>query len=340
MDIHLPDIDGVHATWLIASKNPNSSVIMVSSEERAEYMQRAMVAGAQGYVLKPIRDGEEIASTIRTVRQRFQERRALLSHPGGTVTAAAAPPRLGRRAAIFSAKGGQGKTMIAVNLALTLRTMTEKRVTLVDADLRFGDANVLLDMPFGHSVVDLLPHIDQLDSNLLEQVLVKHSSGLEVLMRPERPELAETITAHHIEQLLTVMPRLFDYVVVDCELSYDEKLLAVLDRADYILLVLTPDLGVVRNTKHFLQLAETLGYPRRKIDFIINRANSNVGLSPADVERVLGQGHYFRLDSYGRQLTTSLNLGQPVALANPRSDFARVIREIADHICGDTEHVV
>jgi pilus assembly protein CpaE len=339
MDIHLPDIDGVHATWLIASKNPNSSVIMVSSEERAEYMQRAMVAGAQGYVLKPIRDAEEIANTIRTVRQRFQERRALLSHPGEAPVAPAAPPRLGRRAAIFSAKGGQGKTAIAVNLALTLRTVTEKRVALVDADLRFGDANVLLDLTFGRSIIDLLPHIDQLDSHLLEQVLVKHGSGLELLMRPERPELAETITARHIEQVLTVLPRVFDYVIVDCELSYDEKLLAVLDRADYILLVLTPDLGVVRNTKHFLQLAETLGYPRRKIDFVINRANSNVGLSPADVERVLGPGHYFRLDSYGRQLTTSLNMGQPAVLANPRSDFARVIREMADHICADTEHV-
>jgi pilus assembly protein CpaE len=340
MDIHLPDIDGVHATWLIASKNPNSSVIMVSSEERTEYMQRAMVAGAQGYVLKPIRDADEIANTIRTVRQRFQERRALLSHPGETVVSApAAPPRLGRRVAIFSAKGGQGKTAIAVSLALTLRSATEQRVVLVDADLRFGDANVLLDLTFGRSIVDLLPHIDQLDSHLLEQVLVKHNSGLELLMRPERPELAETITARHIEQVLTVLPRLFDYVVVDCELSYDEKLLAVLDRADYIMLVLTPDLGAVRNTKHFLQLAETLGYPRRKIDFIINRANSNVGLSAADVERVLGPGHYFRLDSYGRLLTTSLNMGQPAVLANPRSDFARVIRDIADHICSGADHL-
>ncbi|HLH27252.1 MAG TPA: response regulator [Chloroflexota bacterium] len=341
MDIHLPDIDGVHATWLIASKNPNSSVIMVSSEERAEYMQRAMVAGAQGYLLKPIRDAEEIANTIRTVRQRFQERRALLTAPdaGGPTTPGAAPPRLGRRVAIFSAKGGQGKTILAVNLALVLRATTEKRVALVDADLRFGDANVLLDLPFGRSIIDLLPHIDQLDSHLLEQVLVKHSSGLELLMRPERPELAETITGRHIEQVLTVLPRLFDYVVIDCELSYDEKLLAVLDRADYILLVLTPDLGVVRNTKHFLQLAETLGYPRHKIDFVINRANSNVGLGPADIERVLGPGHYFRLDSYGRLLTTSLNMGQPAVLGNPRSDFTRVIREIADHIRSDSEHV-
>ncbi len=336
MDIHLPDLDGVQATWLISSKNPDSSVIMVTSEERAEYMQRAMVAGAQGYVLKPVRDAEEIANTIRTVRQRFLERRALLTHPGTavptTASAAPAPHQLGFRIATFSAKGGQGKTTIAVNLALALRTLTDKRVVLVDADLRFGDANIFLDLPFGRSIMDLLPHIDQLDSHLLDQVLAKHPSGLQVLVRPERPELAETVTARHLEQVLTILPRLFDYVVIDCELSYDEKLLAVLDRADYILLVLTPDLGVVRNTKHFLELAATLGYPREKIEFVLNRANSNVGLSPADVERALGPGHYFRLDSFGRLLTTSLNMGQPAVLSNPRSDFARVIREIAERV--------
>jgi pilus assembly protein CpaE len=336
MDIHLPDLDGVQATWLISSKNPDSSVIMVTSEERAEYMQRAMVAGAQGYVLKPVRDAEEIANTIRTVRQRFLERRALLTHPGTavptTASTAPAPHQLGFRIATFSAKGGQGKTTIAVNLALTLRTLTDKRVVLVDADLRFGDANIFLDLPFGRSIMDLLPHIDQLDSHLLDQVLAKHPSGLHVLVRPERPELAETVTARHLEQVLTILPRLFDYVVIDCELSYDEKLLAVLDRADYILLVLTPDLGVVRNTKHFLELAATLGYPREKIEFVLNRANSNVGLSPADVERALGPGHYFRLDSFGRLLTTSLNMGQPAVLSNPRSDFARVIREIAERV--------
>jgi pilus assembly protein CpaE len=336
MDVHLPDLDGVQATWLISSKNPDSSVIMVTSEERAEYMQRAMVAGAQGYVLKPVRDAEEIANTIRTVRQRFLERRALLTHPGTavptTASTAPAPHQLGFRIATFSAKGGQGKTTIAVNLALTLRTLTDKRVVLVDADLRFGDANIFLDLPFGRSIMDLLPHIDQLDSHLLDQVLAKHPSGLHVLVRPERPELAETVTARHLEQVLTILPRLFDYVVIDCELSYDEKLLAVLDRADYILLVLTPDLGVVRNTKHFLELAATLGYPREKIEFVLNRANSNVGLSPADVERALGPGHYFRLDSFGRLLTTSLNMGQPAVLSNPRSDFARVIREIVERV--------
>src|SRR5262249_31647323 len=88
MDIHLPDIDGVSATWVIASRNPDSSVIMVTSEGRTEYLQRAMVAGAQGYLLKPILDPAEMANTIRTVRQHALERWALLTPPGSVAVEA------------------------------------------------------------------------------------------------------------------------------------------------------------------------------------------------------------------------------------------------------------
>lgn len=344
MDVHLPDIDGIHATWLIASKNPDSSVIMVTSEERAEYMQRAMVAGAQGYLLKPVADPAQMANTIRTVRQRALERQALLarSAPGAAQSAAvvppAAPPQLGRRVAFFSPKGGQGKTTIAVNLAVALRLRGARRVALMDADLRFGDANIFLDLPFNRSIVDLLPHLDELDSSLLEQVMAKHPSGVELLMRPERPELVETIDAHCIERVLTVLARSFDYVVIDCEVSYDEKLLAVLDRSDVILLVLHPDLGALRNAKHFLQLAETLGYPRDKMAVIINRANSNVGIGPHEVEQALGPGRYLRFNSYGRQLTSALNLGKPVIEASPKSEFAQAIHQLAEYVERSGDH--
>jgi pilus assembly protein CpaE len=333
MDIHLPDIDGLQATWLIASKNPDSSVIMVTSEERIEYVQRAMVAGAQGYLVKPIKTAADLAATIRTVRQRALERRSLLTHPGAAApTSLAAPPSLGKRIAVFSPKGGQGKTTIAVNLAVMLRVMTEQQVLLVDANLRFGDANILLDLPFERSIADLLPSINQLDSDLLDQVLAKHPSGLQVLMRPERPETAETIMGSEIETVLTILPRLFDYIVVDCEVSYDEKMLAVLDYAELILLVLTPELGAVRNAKYFLQLTEALGYPRHKIAYVLNRADSHVGFRASDVEQALNCERMFRLDSYGRMLATSLNMGKPAVLRQPRSPFARAIAEIAEYV--------
>jgi pilus assembly protein CpaE len=264
---------------------------------------------------------------------RALERRTQLTHAASSgASASSAPQKTGRRLAMFSPKGGQGKTSISVNLAVMLRQLTGKEIVLVDADLRFGDANILLDLPYERSILDLLPHIDNLDGDLLDQVLTRHSCGLQLLVRPERPELVETITAAHMEKVLTVLPQLFDFVVFDCEMSYDEKLLAVLDHADSIVLVLTPNMGALRNAKHFLKLAEGLGYPRSKIDFVINRANSNVNLTPADIERALGPGRYFRLGSYGRLLTNDLNRGTPTVIAQPRSEFTRVMRDIAQYL--------
>jgi pilus assembly protein CpaE len=335
MDIHLPDIDGLNATSMIASENMDSAVIVVTSEDSAEYVQRAMLAGAQAYIIKPVRDAAGLAATIRSVHERALRRQALYTKTGSVgAPRLAAGLQLGRRVAVFSPKGGQGKTTIAVNLSLALRALTEKRVVLVDTDLRFGDTNMMLDVPFARSIVDLLESIDQLDSNLLDQVLATHSSGVQILMRPERPELAEMITAQHLTQVLTILPRLFEHVVVDCELSYEEKALAVLDRADTILLVLTPDLAALHNAKHFLQLADKLGYARRKIDVVINRADARVALTPADIQQALGPGRYFRLDNYGPALATGRNLGKPAVLSQPRSPFTRGMLDIAHQVGG------
>jgi pilus assembly protein CpaE len=333
MEIDLPDVDGIQTAWLLGSKYPDCTVIILTAEHRPEYVQRAKVTGAQGYLLKPVHDPHEITDAIHTARLHAVGAPA---HPGSaglpTIPTASGPQPLGRRLALFSPKGGQGKTSIAVNLAVMLQRTTGKSVALVDADLRFGDANILLDLPFGRSLVDLLPHMEQLDAELLKQVLIRHSSGLHLLARPERAELAETITAAHMERVLTILPQMFEYSVFDCEVSYDEKLLAILDHADSILLVLTPNLGALRNAKHFLQLAEGLGYPRGKIDFVLNRANSSVNVSAADVERALGPGRYFRVGSYGRLLTNDLNNGVPTTLAHPRAEFTQAIGGIAQHV--------
>src|SRR5581483_3052432 len=224
------------------------------------------------------------------------------------------------------------KTSIGVNLAVTLQSAPDTKVLFVDGDLRFGDANVILDLKSELSIIDLLPHIDNLDTSILDQVVAKHPCGLHMLLRPERPELAERIQAAHLTSLLTVSPRFYDYTVVDTDVSYEDRTLTILDHADVILLVITPSLGVVRNAKRFLELALTLGYPRERITFVINRANSHVGFGPDDIQRVLGPGSYLRVDSYGRLLTASLNRGEAAVSANPRSEFARTIQKLADAV--------
>src|SRR5258707_4951168 len=88
MDIHMPDMDGIQATWLVSSKVPNGAVIMVTSEERIDFLQKAMSAGAQGYVLKPFGTGEQLLPAVRDAFRRVQGR------PFRSTDAVAEPPRM------------------------------------------------------------------------------------------------------------------------------------------------------------------------------------------------------------------------------------------------------
>src|SRR5438552_10040279 len=140
MDIHMPDLDGIQATWLVSSRAPHGAVIMVTSEERIDFLQKAMSAGAQGYVLKPFGNGAQLFQTIRDVHGRSSARR--LQTVGGAPMDAAFRPRIGKRVMILGAKGGVGSATLAVNLALLLSEANSGGVVLVDGALLSGDATV------------------------------------------------------------------------------------------------------------------------------------------------------------------------------------------------------
>jgi pilus assembly protein CpaE len=331
MDVHMPDMDGIQATWLISNKSPNGAVIMVTSEERVDFLQRAMAAGAQGYVLKPFGDGAQLLQTMRDAYDRGRTRR---TDVGEVVTSSrsSAPPRLGKRVVVFGGKGGIGKTSLAVNLALWMRQTTQQSVIIFDADLHFGDVNVHLDLPAEHTILDLLPNIDSLDSSLVDQVVCKHSSGVHVLARPPRPEHADVIFDRHIRSILSVLANTYDHVIIDTQASYDERMLAVLDLADVYVVVLIPDLGPLRDTRHFIEVAGTLGYPEDHICFVLNRANSLAGLTMDDISTVLGTRRVLQIPSVGTALSRSINDGQPLILSQPRSAYGKALALVGDRV--------
>ena len=145
--------------------------------------------------------------------------------------------------AVFGPKGGVGRSTIAVNLAVGLAQFYGQRVALLDADLWFGDLAVLLDLPREPSIADLVGFGEYLDVDLLRRVLHPHSTGVRVLCAPPQPVLVETIPAALPARVARVCRTPFDFVVVDTGASLDEHVVEVLDVADRILLVTTPELG-------------------------------------------------------------------------------------------------
>ncbi|HLZ26141.1 MAG TPA: response regulator [Chloroflexota bacterium] len=330
MDIHMPDLDGIQATWLVSSRAPHGAVIMVTSEERIDFLQKAMSAGAQGYVLKPFGNGTQLFQTIRDVHGRSSARRMQVA--SGTSSDVSTRRRVGKRIVVLGPKGGVGATTIAVNLALLFRDPGQAKVALVDADFLAGDTTLHLDLAPQRTILDLVPHTDALDARLIDQVMAKHRGGLQVLPRPTNPEQAEVLTSEHVRLVLGALAQMYDVVVIDTALTYDDRMLAVLELADLYVVVLTPHLGTLRSARHFLHVARTLGFPDDRMCFVLNRASNLAGLSIDDIANALDSRAIHQLPTAGAELTQAVNEGRPPSLYQHKSPFGRALLALFDQV--------
>ncbi|HLH23201.1 MAG TPA: AAA family ATPase [Chloroflexota bacterium] len=256
--------------------------------------------------------------------------------PAAPQTGDHAPFRNGEMIVMFGPKGGVGRSTIATNLAVELAQRYDKQVVLVDADLWFGDVSVLLDLRGEHSFASLVHHGDQLDLDVLRNVLVPHSSNIKALLAPPEPALVETIPPFLPARVATAYRALFDYVIVDTHPSMEEYMLQLLEVADRILLVTTPELSSIRNTGQVLKLANTLGL-RDKLTIVLNRANSGVQME--HLEQTLGVRVDHTIVSAGPRVVEAANQGTPVLLMDPggREQITRDLGRLVAKIAGQPE---
>lgn len=336
LDLNLPDNDGIQVAETITREMPLCHVIMMSIRSEAEYIRRAMVAGARDYLIKPF-SGEELVSTIRRLYAMDADRRARIASLIGTPQQAA--QRKGKIVCVFSPKGGVGRTSICTNLAIAVHRLTRQRVVLADFNLYFGDVGIMLNLDPRkcHTMDDLLPSMSDLSPEVLDSVLVHHSSGIRVLLAPPRPEQGELFTADHVRRILAALRESFDYVLVDTWNSFHDTMLTIFDDAQQILLLTTVDMPAIKNIRMFLELSEKLGHPPSKICLVLNRADSTGGISIADVEAATRRQVYASLVSAGQLVTASINNGVPFVISDPDAPISRNVMHLASLILTDED---
>ena len=335
MDINMPGMDGITATEKLAAEVPTTAVIMMSVQGEADYLRRSMLAGAREFLVKPF-SSDELTASIRQVWTREKEKQSrfapVVVAPEASRNGSGEPASV---VAVFSPKGGVGRTTISVNLAVSA-AQDGKRVALVDASFQFGDVGVLLNLnPRNKSIADIAGELqagEQYDS--FESFLVTHSSGVRVLLAPPTPEQAELISPPAVRQVLQVLRGENDLVVVDCPSSFNETTLGVLDEADLILTLLTLEITSVKNMRLFLEVCEQLGYGPEKIRLVLNRADSTLGIRVADVEHSIGRKVDHTIVSDGRSVVYALNRGVPFFLSNREAQVSQDIERLAKAVTG------
>ena len=239
--------------------------------------------------------------------------------------------RHGRIVTVFSPKGGTGKTVTTTNLGTSLAKHWGKRALLLDLDLQFGDAAIMLGIEPEKTIYDLVTAPGELDSEKLAGYTTKHSSGLDVLPAPLRPEDAELVTEAKLARLLEVGRESYDVIVVDTSPFFHGPMLATLDRTDELLLVCSLDVPTLKNVRLSLQTLELLSFPLDRIRLVLNRANSKVGMKPKEVEAALERKIAFEVPS-DRTVPLAVNRGNPAVLSDSKAEFSRAIRAMAKEL--------
>ncbi len=240
----------------------------------------------------------------------------------------AAPTRRGRIVTVFSPKGGTGKTVTSTNLAAAFAKFEGKRTLLLDLDLQFGDAAIMLGLEPEKTIYDLVVAPGELDSEKLAGYTTRHPSGLDILPAPVRPEDAELVTETKLSRLLEVARESYDVIVVDTSPFFHGPMLATLDRTDELLLVCGLDVPTLKNVRLALQTLELLAFPQNRIRVVLNRANSKVGMKRSEVEGALEVKVRFEVPS-DRAVPIAVNRGNPAVLAESGADYSKAIREMA-----------
>jgi pilus assembly protein CpaE len=323
MDINMPDMDGITATEGVIEQVPFCQVVILSVQSEADYMRRAMMAGAKDFIPKPP-SGDELIKTIRTLGERAkkEEEKAkvgLVYAPVEIGGVRRVTGRLeGKILSVYSAKGGVGCTLLATNLAVGLHT-AETPTVIVDANLQFGDVSVFLNLQVKNSIADLAARADELDRDYLEEVLVGHSTGLRMLAAPPKPQMADEVSADQVRKVLEYLKSHYAYIVVDTHSTVDDVTLAVLESSDMIIVVATPEIPAIKDARYLFDLLGLLEIPKDRVFFVMNKMPERRGAGGVTSEAVaenLKRPVDGEVPADEKAATLSINRGTPLIMGD------------------------
>jgi pilus assembly protein CpaE len=296
-------------------QRPDRPVVVLAQGSPNGLLRQAFEAGADDVLALP-----QSAEGIRFALEKVIARR----HGSAYVQGAPSAPLI----CILGPKGGTGKTLVAANLAVAL-AQRDQNVVLVDLDLQFGDIGLSLGLAPERTIYDLAKAGPPYDHDKLDRHLMRHSSGVKVLVGPTRPDQASAISVDFLREVYASLRTMSDVVVVDTPPGFTPEVIATIDVSTAACMVGMLDALSLKNTKLGIETLDLMGYAPAKVSLILNRADSRVGITHDDVASIMGRTPDILIPS-DREIPRSVNEGTPVVASRERSEAAKSFRDLAD----------
>ena len=296
-------------------QQPDRPVVVLTTGSPNGFVRRVFESGADDILTLP-----ELPERIA-----FALEKAVARRRGAAVASGIA---LAPMICVLGPKGGTGKTLVSTNLAVSL-ALAGHRTALIDLDLQFGDIGLALGLRPDKTIYDLAQSGGSLDEDKLAAYLIEHSSGLQVLLAPTRPDQASAVTVDLLRDVFTAMRSMCDYVIVDTPPGFTPEVISAIDASTDVCMVGMLDSLSLKNTKLGLETLELMGYEQGHIALVLNRADTRVGITHEDVEVVIGRAPEVFIPS-DRDIPISVNDGVPIVIKDERSEAARAFQQLAE----------
>jgi pilus assembly protein CpaE len=298
---------------------PRMAFIVLTGDLSQDFLLRAMRAG--------VREVLPAAPGIAALGQALDRAMEKMGSHGAAQ---------GKVLAFISCKGGSGSTFLATNLAYALSSGGSKRVALIDMNLQFGDASLFVsdNKPLA-TLSDVATQIHRLDPSFLASSMVAVTPNFSVLAAPSDPAHASDVKPEHVDAILKLARRQYDFVVLDVGRSLDPVSIRALDHADTIYPVLQMTLPYIRDGKRLLTVFRNLDYGRDKVELIINRYDKNGDIKLKDLEEAFDTPIQVTMPNNYDAAAKSVNQGVPVTRLAPEAPLSAALMEMARQLTGE-----
>jgi len=332
VDIRADASSGMAAIERLRSSSQGLAIFAVAAAAEPDLILQAMRAGANEFF--PWNTGEGPAA--RAMEESFTGAVRRTATRREAATAGAKPPCVTH--AFLGAKGGAGTTTVAVNCGVELARLTKRPTIVVDLKTCLGEVALFLGVRPRFTVLDAIENLHRLDKDFLKELVAKHKSGLDILAGSEQFDRPNAQDAGALEELLRVLTRAYDYVVIDAGNVINACVAAALYAADTIFLVANPDVPSIRNAQRLVDRVRQLGAGSERVKVLLNRASDQNLVGPKQIETALGYGIHHTFSSDYRTVSTALNSGVPLSLTN-HSEIAAQFDSFTRHLIGMVDEV-
>jgi pilus assembly protein CpaE len=311
VDIRSDASSGMAAIERLRASSASLSIFAVAAGAEPDLILQAMRAGANEFFPWNAAEGSQQA---RATEETFHGAVRKTAARREAASAGAKPPCVTH--VFLGAKGGAGTTTVAVNCGVELARLTKRATLVVDLKTCLGEVALFLGVRPRFTVLDAIENLHRLDKNFLTELVAKHKSGLDILAGSEQFDRPNAQDSGAVEELLRVVAKAYDYVVIDAGNVINAIGVAALYAADTIFLVTNPDVPSIRNAQRLVERVRQLGAGSERIKILLNRVSENHLIAPKQIETALGYGIHHTFSSDYRTVSTALNSGVPLALTN------------------------